>query len=519
MLGLDISVLEQIDCELTIGRIVNDLRSDFIFSPHYSDIYKYSYEELWDQIKTNLRSGTFEPELPITMEIPKPSGLSRPGSILKPADRFIYQALIDVIAVDLEKTINRDRVFSYVLLNPDHEFKMFEEHHKCWDKLHEKINNICNDDFFSHAIRADIANYFERLNQHILINLLRASDCPSGAINLLEELLLAWTERFSYGILQGMFPSDFLGNYYLVGIDSILEVANVQSARYVDDLYMFYTSESNARKSMMELCRSLRKDGLHLNERKSTILEAKDLLYEETQLDRMFESARAEVEKVEIFSYSYGFQSAWPAQEDFFSEELIELRAVEALYQKIQEPEAPTDSIERFCLPILSAAGSEIAIERALEGIIQRPHLAKLYCSYLWPFVGRNPELGTKIEKIIPKSDFVYGWQIMWPIATLLNVEKVETKTLIFLTRLLCDYSLHETLRAICAIVIGKHGSAEKKRFLASQYSNEPSDYVRSAILYASQFFPASQRGSCIKAWGGHSKINSLIANTIRNII
>jgi len=516
MVGIDYSVLEQFDYELALGRIVNDLKSDFILSPHYSHIFKFSYEELWHRVDTDLRSGTYEPDLPITIEVPKPNGLTRPGSILKPPDRFVFQALIDIISEETEKLVNRDRVSSNVLLNPDYEFKMFEDHHKSWGELQDKINTLCRDDFFTHAIKADVANYFERLNQHYLINLLRSSDCPSGAINLLEELLLSWTERISYGIPQGMLPSDFLGNYYLVAIDSILEIANDPSVRYVDDLYIFFSSEANAKKGMMYLCKALREQGLHLNELKSFIVETHKLLYEETLLDRMFEKARKEVEEHALFSYSYGMQSGWPAIEDYFSEDLIELKAVEALYKKIQEPKSPADSIERFCLPILAAAGSEIGIERALSGIIQRPYLSKLYCAYLQPFMGRNPDLAVKIEKIVLKNDFICCWQLLWPIAALLNVEKVNQKTIIHILRLLQDNSLHEALRAICAIVVGKYGSADKKNILANQYKKEPSEYVRSAILYASQYFPTPQKRSCIKAWAGHSRINSLVALSIR---
>lgn len=519
MLGVDPEVLDNIDPTLTLGRIINDLKSDFIYSPHYIAIFKYAYNELWDQLKTNLRNGTFEPDIPITIEVPKQSGLTRPGSILKPADRFIYQALIDVIAPKAEENLDRNRVFSNVLIDPDPEFRMFEDDHTCWTRLQEKINNYCEDSLFSYAIRADVANFFERLYQHVLINLLRSSSCPSGAINLLEQLLLSWTERKSYGILQGMFPSDFLGNYYLVGIDSDLEVANDPSARYVDDLYIFYSSERQARIGMTELCRSLRKEGLHLNERKSSILKVEKLLYEETQLDRMFEKARAEVKEAVIFTYSYGMQSGWPVENEIFSNEQIKLKAVEALYRKTQDPNAPADSIERFCLPILAVAGSQIAVKRALEGVIQRPHMAKHYCSYLWPFLKQNPEIGDQIESVLLKSAFTYEWQLLWPIAALLNKNKLSSKIKTFLMRLLQNHALHEAVRAICAILIGKHGSPGEKQILVDQYSNEHSDYVRSAILYATKYFTSNQRSSCLRAWGGHSRVNALVANAVRKSI
>jgi hypothetical protein len=176
MPGLDPEILEQIDPDLALGRIQTNLKTDFIFSPHYAAIFEYVGDELWEQLHSNLRSGNFEPELPITVEVPKANEITRPGSILRPADRFIYQALIDVIAPIAETKIDRSRVFSHVLLDSDPEYRMFETSNVCWDRLQESIRRNCNDSRWTHAIRTDVANFFERLYQHVLINLLHSSN-------------------------------------------------------------------------------------------------------------------------------------------------------------------------------------------------------------------------------------------------------------------------------------------------------------------------------------------------------
>jgi hypothetical protein len=41
-----------------------------------------------------------------------------------------------------------------------------------------------------------------------------ASGCAPEVARLLEEVLLAFQERNSFGIIQGVFPSDLLGNFY-----------------------------------------------------------------------------------------------------------------------------------------------------------------------------------------------------------------------------------------------------------------------------------------------------------------
>src|SRR5213080_3471914 len=99
---LDPSVVKSLNPKLSIGRIKTDIRTDFILAPHYSAVYELTGDELWERAREQLNSGDFEPSLPITMEVPKRSGLTRPGAIIEPLDRFVYQAVVDVIAPKAE---------------------------------------------------------------------------------------------------------------------------------------------------------------------------------------------------------------------------------------------------------------------------------------------------------------------------------------------------------------------------------------------------------------------------------
>jgi len=106
-------------------------------------------------------------------------------------------------------------------------------------------------------------------------------------------------------------------------------------------------------------------------------------------------------------------------------------------------------------LPNLAEAGSLVAVERSLEGILQRPYLAKVYSYYLWRLARSNEDICVRFEAIFRDNDFSYYWQIMWPIAAFLTLDGVSPPTVTKVMRILQDYSYSVPLRAICAIFVG----------------------------------------------------------------
>src|SRR5438874_13101233 len=109
--GLDTDLLKQIDWQLALGRIIHDQRSDFIYAPHLGFVYRKAPDRLIKQVSSRLSDGTYSAGLPLTIEVPKTYRIrvkasikrlgpsySRPGSILLPHDRLLYQALADQAA-------------------------------------------------------------------------------------------------------------------------------------------------------------------------------------------------------------------------------------------------------------------------------------------------------------------------------------------------------------------------------------------------------------------------------------
>jgi len=288
MPGLDRSVLTRLNFDLANSRIQDDIRSDFIFAPHFQFIFDRAANDLQTQVRSLLASGQFELQQPITVNVPKPSHLFRPGSILYPQDRLIYQAIADEMAPAIEGSIDRTRVFSNVYNPIGH--SMFQDTNECYSQFMAAVTQ--NARLIPWAIKTDISTFFESINQHTLIAALRYTTNENELCSFLENSLSVWHEISSRGILQGMYPSDLFGNFYLSALDLQLRLGGYTYFRFVDDLNLFFPTEPAAFRALDFLSENARRLSLSLNEYKTHITESPALIRQETEFDSMLENFR-----------------------------------------------------------------------------------------------------------------------------------------------------------------------------------------------------------------------------------
>jgi len=202
------------------------------------------------------------------------------------------------------------RSFSHQLGEPD-SASMFLPTRTCWNALQKALAKHAQSKSNNYILRVDVANFFGSLNLHTLINVLSDSGYPRALCVRLEAVLTSYAgERSSRGILQGIYPSDLFGNYYLAPIDLFLAEYGVPSARYVDDLYVFLENVEAADQLLRQLIPTLRSYDLVLNENKSALMTKSSLRTEEPDLEELFTAAVAEIaEQIddEDFDADYGF--------------------------------------------------------------------------------------------------------------------------------------------------------------------------------------------------------------------
>ncbi|PJE27384.1 Retron-type reverse transcriptase [Pseudooceanicola antarcticus] len=517
MPGLSGEVIDRLAPDRAIKNIQLDIRSDFILAPHFNAIFNRASDDLWSELEGQLRSGNYNPVIPLTMNVPKEGWFSRPGSILAPLDRLAYQLISDDLMPKLEEALDRNRTFSH--FPSPHADEYFISNSETWEKFQERVQAICSENRY--VIKADISHYFERLPQHHLINLMNAAGAKPETTKLLEEILLAFQQRNSFGIIQGVYPSDLFGNFYLSELDAHCELMGLDSARYVDDFYIGLDSLQAARFGMVQLVEHLRKDGLHLNEGKSKIFQSEHLLKEETEIDRAFDEIRMSIwgDLNSNSIHPYGFEADWEAEEDESKDEMrdkdIDTTAAINLLHEINRFSSKSDQIERFVLPLLGAAGSDAGLDHVLTELANKPHNSRIYFSYIKKFAPNDSSLRNKLEKLATSDKLTSDYQKMFLLAAMMTCPTVDRSMVNKALTWMRDPQIAKETRAMCAIFCARKGSANQKRTVRTQYENEASDYVRSAILYASRHFKGAERRTCKIAWGGHSTVNSLIAKTI----
>jgi hypothetical protein len=521
--GLDPTMIWAIDWSLALTRIVNDLRSDFIYAPHLTFIYSKAGDRLIADLKSALKSGTFSPGVPLTIEVPKsfrirvvvPSkrlgpNYSRPGSILLPRDRLLYQALADQASPIVNAKSDSTRSFSH-LLAPPGSAGMFLPSRTCWNELQKALKKHSASRATRYILKVDVANFFGSINQHILINVLNDSGYPKSLSSRLEAILTSYTgERSSRGILQGMYPSDLFGNYYMTPIDRFLDDYGVSSARYVDDLYVFVDSVDAADRILRELIPTLRSYDLVLNEAKSVIIPKSALVTEEPDLEALFDNAVEEIsEQVDDddFDADYGFQAEW--SDDKVKQEDLELRATTVLFDSLSEYPGHEENIERFCLPLFSKAGSSYAVQHVIESFKKRPSMSQIYAAYLAKFLTVAGVHRFLLDLL--KDAALADWQKMWVLAALSQVASANDAAVKAGWDLLKDASRHDGLRAVAATYVGRFGDHTRRKALISIYPSV-SNYVQAAIYFSSRLWPAAERSNAKASWSGQGTLHSLLS-------
>jgi RNA-directed DNA polymerase len=217
----------------------------------------------WPAIREQLLSGAYEPKPVRRVEIPKPDGGVRKLGIPTVLDRFIQQAVMQV----LQK--HWDRTFS----DHSHGFRPGRSAHQAVAQAQQYIA-----EGHGWCVDLDLEKFFDRVNHDKLMGQIAQRVEDKRLLKLIRAFLNAGVMENGLvspsveGTPQGGPLSPLLSNLVLDELDRELERRGHRFVRYADDCNIYVSSERAGQRVMESITRFItQKLKLKVNEAKSAV--------------------------------------------------------------------------------------------------------------------------------------------------------------------------------------------------------------------------------------------------------
>jgi len=204
----------------------------------------------WEGIRESLMEGTYEPSPVLRVEIPKPTGRTRPLGIPIVLDRLIQQAIARVLTPMFDPEFSD---FSYG-------FRPGRSAHDAVFKVREYIRQG-----YRIAVDMDLSKFFDTVNHDVLMHRVARKVHDKRLLRLIGKYLRAGVktngrlQNTRMGVPQGGPLSPLLANILLDDLDKELEKRGHRFVRYADDFIVLVKSQRAGERVMRSVQRFLKR--------------------------------------------------------------------------------------------------------------------------------------------------------------------------------------------------------------------------------------------------------------------